>query len=297
MAAGEYVSVHSQADTEQADLALERAELKADDKGGHKELMAIYVARGLDPPLAKKVADQLMAHDALGAHARDELGISETLRARPIQAAMASAGSFAGVWASSGSLEPHPDGATERNLSGSARSSNARILVSGNILPRAAKQNGTILIRVFFEDGHHKDKAFEVFKPENARDCVIRILRPCRTATDRITRYVCYGRVVLAGRQHANCILDNRPPSPGLRPVSKHVGSYDAVFQAANKTFLSLRQIGCQQERKQMQTIHVFCEYSAKLDARCVRLRCLSRDRRSSWHGQLCPLCSIAPQR
>ena len=95
MAAGEYVSVHSQADTEQADLALERAELKADDKGEHKELMAIYVARGLDPPLAKKVADQLMEHDALGAHARDELGISETLRARPIQAALASAGSFA----------------------------------------------------------------------------------------------------------------------------------------------------------------------------------------------------------
>ena len=95
MAAGEYVSVHSQADTEQADLALERAELKADDKGEHKELMAIYVARGLDPALAKKVAEQLMAHDALGAHARDELGISETLRARPIQAAMASAGSFA----------------------------------------------------------------------------------------------------------------------------------------------------------------------------------------------------------
>jgi vacuolar iron transporter family protein len=95
MAAGEYVSVRSQADTEQADLALERAELKADDTGEHKELMAIYVARGLDPALAKKVAEQLMAHDALGAHARDELGISETLRARPIQAAMASAGSFA----------------------------------------------------------------------------------------------------------------------------------------------------------------------------------------------------------
>jgi VIT1/CCC1 family predicted Fe2+/Mn2+ transporter len=89
------VSVHSQADTEQADLALERAELKADDKGEHKELMAIYIARGLDPALAKKVAEQLMAHDALGAHARDELGISETLRARPIQAAIASAGSFA----------------------------------------------------------------------------------------------------------------------------------------------------------------------------------------------------------
>jgi len=95
MAAGEYVSVQSQADTEQADLAVERAELKADDKGEHKELMAIYVARGLYPSLSKQVAQQLMAHDALGAHARDELGISETLRARPIQAALASAGSFA----------------------------------------------------------------------------------------------------------------------------------------------------------------------------------------------------------
>jgi VIT1/CCC1 family predicted Fe2+/Mn2+ transporter len=95
MAAGEYVSVYSQADTEQADLALERAELKADDKGEHKELMAIYVARGLKPALAKQVAEQLMDHDALGAHARDELGISETFRARPIQAALASAGSFA----------------------------------------------------------------------------------------------------------------------------------------------------------------------------------------------------------
>ena len=95
MAAGEYVSVHSQADTEEAELELERAELKADDKGEHKELMAIYVARGLDPSLAKQVAEQLMVHDALGAHARDELGISETFRARPIQAALASAGSFA----------------------------------------------------------------------------------------------------------------------------------------------------------------------------------------------------------
>jgi VIT1/CCC1 family predicted Fe2+/Mn2+ transporter len=95
MAAGEYVSVHSQADTEQAELELERAELQADDKGEHTELMAIYVARGLDPSLAKQVAQQLMAHDALGAHARDELGISENFRARPIQAAFASAGSFA----------------------------------------------------------------------------------------------------------------------------------------------------------------------------------------------------------
>ena len=95
MAAGEYVSVHSQADTEQAELELERAELKADDKGEHRELMAIYVARGLDPSLAKQVAQQLMAHDALGAHAHDELGISENFRARPIQAAFASAASFA----------------------------------------------------------------------------------------------------------------------------------------------------------------------------------------------------------
>src|ERR1700688_2376081 len=95
MAAGEYVSVHSQADTEQAELKRERAELKADDKGEHEELTAIYVDRGLDPLLAKRVAEQLMAHDALGAHARDELGISESLRARPIQAALASATSFA----------------------------------------------------------------------------------------------------------------------------------------------------------------------------------------------------------
>ena len=71
MAAGEYVSVQSQADTEQADLAVERAELKADDKGEQKELMAIYVARGLEPALAKQVAQELMAHDAIGAHARN----------------------------------------------------------------------------------------------------------------------------------------------------------------------------------------------------------------------------------
>src|ERR1700731_825149 len=95
MDAGEYVSVHSQADTEQAELELERAEPKENDNGEHKELMAIYVARGLDPSLAKQVADQLMVHDAIGAHARDELGISETLSARPIQAALVSAGSFA----------------------------------------------------------------------------------------------------------------------------------------------------------------------------------------------------------
>jgi VIT1/CCC1 family predicted Fe2+/Mn2+ transporter len=94
MAAGEYVSVHSQADTEKADLELEREEIEKDNQGEHRELAAIYVERGLDPALAKKVAEQLMAHDALGAHARDELGISDTLTARPIQAALASAASF-----------------------------------------------------------------------------------------------------------------------------------------------------------------------------------------------------------
>jgi VIT1/CCC1 family predicted Fe2+/Mn2+ transporter len=94
MAAGEYVSVHSQADTEHAELELERKELKADGRGEQMELAAIYVARGLEPALAKQVARQLMAHDALGAHARDELGISPALTARPIQAALASAGSF-----------------------------------------------------------------------------------------------------------------------------------------------------------------------------------------------------------
>ena len=96
MAAGEYVSVHSQADTEKAELELERKELETDDKGEHRELAALYVARGLEPALARQVAEQLMAHDALGAHARDELGFSAALTARPIQAALASAGSFAG---------------------------------------------------------------------------------------------------------------------------------------------------------------------------------------------------------
>ena len=95
MAAGEYVSVHSQADTEKADLDRERHELETDVAGEEKELAAIYVGRGLDPDLARKVALQLMARDALDAHARDELGISETLSARPIQAAAASAASFA----------------------------------------------------------------------------------------------------------------------------------------------------------------------------------------------------------
>ena len=95
MAAGEYVSVSSQADTERADIERERKELATDAKHEHEELAAIYAQRGLDASLAKQVAEQLMAHDALTAHARDELGISDTLSARPVQAALASAGTFA----------------------------------------------------------------------------------------------------------------------------------------------------------------------------------------------------------
>ena len=95
MAAGEYVSVHSQADAEKADIDRERQELNTDNASEHKELAAIYQSRGLDAALARQVAEQLMAHDALGAHMRDELGISQQTRARPIQAAFASATSFA----------------------------------------------------------------------------------------------------------------------------------------------------------------------------------------------------------
>jgi len=94
MAAGEFVSVQSQADVEQADLARERQELVANPSGELEELTGIYEERGLSPELARQVAEQLSLHDALGAHARDELGITEALRARPIQAALASAGSF-----------------------------------------------------------------------------------------------------------------------------------------------------------------------------------------------------------
>ncbi|MCB1327647.1 MAG: VIT family protein, partial [Leptospiraceae bacterium] len=94
MAAGEYVSVSSQADTEKADLELERRSLKNDLEFEKRELATIYEERGLDSTLARQVAEQLMAHDALGAHARDELGIFERARARPIQAALSSAGTF-----------------------------------------------------------------------------------------------------------------------------------------------------------------------------------------------------------
>ncbi len=94
MAAGEYVSVSSQADTEEADLERERLELENNENYEREELTDIYVQRGLDPELAAQVAEQLMAHDALGAHARDELGLSETHKARPFQAALASAATF-----------------------------------------------------------------------------------------------------------------------------------------------------------------------------------------------------------
>ncbi len=94
MAAGEFVSVHSQADTEAADLARERAELKQNPAAELRELAGIYAGRGLDQPLADQVAAKLTAHDALGAHARDELGFSDTTAARPMQAAWASAASF-----------------------------------------------------------------------------------------------------------------------------------------------------------------------------------------------------------
>jgi VIT1/CCC1 family predicted Fe2+/Mn2+ transporter len=95
MAAGEYVSVSSQADAEHADLEKERGELRDFPEGEHRELVGIYVRRGLEPALAEQVATQLATHDALGAHARDELGITEMLRARPLQAALASAAAFA----------------------------------------------------------------------------------------------------------------------------------------------------------------------------------------------------------
>jgi VIT1/CCC1 family predicted Fe2+/Mn2+ transporter len=95
MAAGEYVSVQSQADSESADLEREKVELSSDKDGELRELTQIYVDRGLEPALARKVAEQLTAHDALGAHARDELGLSEATAARPLQASFASALSFA----------------------------------------------------------------------------------------------------------------------------------------------------------------------------------------------------------
>lgn len=94
MAAGEYVSVSSQSDTEKADLEIERRSIAEDPDSEKRELAAIYETRGLEPALARQVAEQLMAHDALGVHARDEIGISEVANARPVQAAFSSAATF-----------------------------------------------------------------------------------------------------------------------------------------------------------------------------------------------------------
>ena len=94
MAAGEYVSVSSQADTERADLELERKSLEEDEEYEKEELASIYESRGVEPALARQVAEQLMAHDALGAHARDEIGISASVTAHPVQASLSSAGTF-----------------------------------------------------------------------------------------------------------------------------------------------------------------------------------------------------------
>ena len=149
MAAGEYVSVRSQADTEQADLALERAELADHNESEHRELAGIYVGRGLDPVLARQVADQLMAHDALGAHARDELGISETLKAKPIQAALASAASF-----SAGAAMPLLVGAAAPQSALPAlvaATSLASLAILGALAARAGGANvATGAIRVLF---------------------------------------------------------------------------------------------------------------------------------------------------
>jgi VIT1/CCC1 family predicted Fe2+/Mn2+ transporter len=149
MAAGEYVSVRSQADAEQADLKLERAELASDDTGERRELAAIYVGRGLDPALARQVADQLMAHDALGAHARDELGISESLKARPMQAALASAASF-----STGAAAPLLVGALAPPASLAALVATTSLLFLAILGALAARAGGASVVRgalrVFF---------------------------------------------------------------------------------------------------------------------------------------------------
>ena len=152
------------------------------------------------------------------------------------------------------------------------------------------------MVCVFFKNGHDKNKALEIFKAQDAPDCVTDLRRASKTATDGITRCFCNRRVVLTKCQHANCILNNCPPSPGLRPISKYVASLNAVAQAADKTFLSLCRIGRQQERKQMHASHIFCEHCAKLDARCVRLRSVGRERTCSSYGPLSfpchsPLC------
>lgn len=152
------------------------------------------------------------------------------------------------------------------------------------------------MVCVSLKNRHDKDKALEIFKAQDAPDCVTGFHRPSKTATDGINWWFCDRRVVLARCQPANCIPYNRPPSPGLRPISKYVASFHAVAQAADKTFLSLCRIGRQQERKQMHASHVVCKHCAKLGARCVCPQSVSGDRTCSSHGPLSPLsCPFAP--
>jgi VIT1/CCC1 family predicted Fe2+/Mn2+ transporter len=142
MAAGEYVSVQSQADTEAADLAIERQELESEPQHELEELAHIYVRRGLAPALAREVAEQLHAHDALGAHARDELGITEMLRARPLQAALASAAAFtAGAVLPIGSALLAP---VEHVAAATTAVTLVGLLLSGGL---AARLGGALMVR------------------------------------------------------------------------------------------------------------------------------------------------------
>ncbi len=149
MAAGEYVSVSSQADSEQADLERERAELAAQPEFELAELAHIYTARGVKPDLAREVAAQLMAHDALGAHARDELGISEAMSARPIQAAITSAATFsigAAVPLLTALVLPQP-----QILSGVAAAALLSLALLGGVAAKAGgAQIGRAVLRVTF---------------------------------------------------------------------------------------------------------------------------------------------------
>jgi VIT1/CCC1 family predicted Fe2+/Mn2+ transporter len=147
MAAGEYVSVSSQADAERADLATERQELRDDPQMELAELTQIYVGRGLTPDLAKQVAEELTAHDALGAHARDELGISDSMRARPLQAAFASAVSFtAGAAVAVVTAAITPAGEEEYWVSGAALAALAILGVLGARAGNAKPWRATIRV-------------------------------------------------------------------------------------------------------------------------------------------------------
>jgi len=151
------------------------------------------------------------------------------------------------------------------------------------------------MVCVLFKHGHDKDEALEIFKAQDASDCVTGLRRPPKTATGGIRRCISNRRVVPTRCQFANCILNNRPPRPGFRPISKYVASFDAVAQAADKALLSLCGMGRQQERKQMHASHIFCEQGAKLSVRCVCPRSVSGDRTCSSHGPSSSLLTIRP--